>query len=59
MVLYVYRCKEGHDTDEYRSIKDRNEPLKCRVCGKRADKVYTPVQFSFHGLFNEGPPGSN
>ena len=59
-MLYVYRCKDEHNNDEYRRIDDRDKPMKCKVCGKKAPRVpFHVTPFSFHGLFNEGPPGSN
>jgi putative FmdB family regulatory protein len=32
MPLYVYRCKEGHEVEEMRTIADRARPRYCARC---------------------------
>jgi len=38
MPIYVYRCLEGHQTDEVRAIANRDRSTTCPTCGKKAGR---------------------
>lgn len=33
-MIYCYRCPDGHATEAFRSVANRNRKLKCSTCGK-------------------------
>ncbi len=41
MPLYEYRCEDGHATEAYRRVEERNTPLTCGVCDKGATRALT------------------
>lgn len=43
MPIYEYRCRDGHMTDEYRTVEDRHLPVACRVCGQHAAKIISRI----------------
>lgn len=38
MPTYVYRCPDGHETDEVRRVADMDIPFRCE-CGAAAARV--------------------
>ncbi len=36
MPFYIYRCKNGHETDSLRSVDDRHNPTLCETCAQPA-----------------------
>jgi len=57
--LYVYRCEEEHDSEEYRNVDNRDKPKACEQCGKDTKRVIFPTPFLFKGEFFDGPPGGD
>lgn len=43
MPLYDYECPNGHRQEELRSIKDRHNSLKCKVCKKKMHLIVSNV----------------
>ena len=43
MPIYEYRCRDGHTTDDYRSVEARHDPMLCRTCGQTAEKIISRV----------------
>lgn len=43
MPIYEYRCRDGHTTDEYRTVEDRHLPLQCATCGGEALKIISRI----------------
>lgn len=44
MPLYEYECEDGHITEAWRSIAERNEPIQCE-CGKESRKIMSAAGF--------------
>jgi putative FmdB family regulatory protein len=41
MPIYKYQCpKCNHLVEEYRDATDRNEPMKCEICGSTMERIY-------------------
>ena len=38
MPIYIYKCECGQEYQELRKVKDRDIPLKCKKCGKNAER---------------------
>lgn len=36
MPLYCYYCPDDHETEAYRSLSERDQPIPCRKCGQQA-----------------------
>jgi len=36
MPLYLYRCPDGHSTEDLRKVDERHDPRPCGLCGKTA-----------------------
>lgn len=43
MPYYEFECAAGHTTDDYRSVDERNDPLRCD-CGLIAHRVLSATQ---------------
>lgn len=44
MPFYVYKCKNGHETDSLRKVEDRHNPTQCDTCAQPATlEVQTSV----------------
>jgi len=48
MPIYVYRCPNGHEFEEFQSMSD--EPVsRCRECGAPVERVFQPIAVHFKG----------
>ena len=48
MPIYEYRCKRGHDFEEFQRMAD--DPLTaCGICGAPAQRVFSPIAVHFKG----------
>ena len=56
MPLYTYKCHCGETVDEFRSISDRNEPVKCE-CGGEMEHIIVPTQVNRFWLGSTDNPG--
>jgi putative FmdB family regulatory protein len=45
---YEYRCEDGHLTEEFRRVDDRDMPVKCG-CGRDASRIISSTSFSLKG----------
>ena len=45
MPIYVYQCKDGHQFDVYKSIKNIDRKEVCK-CGKSADRKIVPTMIN-------------
>jgi len=54
MPIYVFRCPRCGAEDELeRSVKDRNKPVLCNLCGDDAERVYGQVNFARSSVRDE------
>jgi putative FmdB family regulatory protein len=48
MPIYVYRCPNGHEFEEFQSMSD--EPAsRCKECGAPVERVFQPIAVHFKG----------
>ena len=48
MPIYEYRCKRGHDFEEFQRMAD--DPLTaCKICGAPTQRVFSPIAVHFKG----------
>ena len=40
-MLYDYKCKCGHEFEEYVRITESDRSVYCAECGKQAKKIFT------------------
>ena len=53
MPLYIYRCQQGHDTEDLRRADDREHLMACPECGWSAQPVITSpgvIRFKIEGV---------
>lgn len=48
MPCYEYQCKCGHVTEDWQTIADRKETVKCEKCGKRAKYKFSRATVVAH-----------
>lgn len=49
MPLYEFTCENNHVINEFRSIKDETNEIKCPFCGKVAKKIISNSNFVLKG----------
>ena len=53
MPIFVYRCSQGHDTEDLRKSEDREHLMACPKCGWSAQPVMTSpgsIKFGVAGV---------
>lgn len=43
MPLYSFVCPQGHNSDQYKVVEERNDPAPCPYCAADARRVLTPA----------------
>lgn len=55
MPIYVYKCKEGHITEKYLAIRDRDNEYNCPICEATLIRQLTACKFKLDGCSGDFP----
>lgn len=53
--LYEYRCEQDHTTEELRRYLERDRPIVCPECGKRAKRIISAHHRQPDGIYSHTP----